>query len=83
VAGRCEEEKGISRSITIYAQVNLILRKKRLVSHVGWFLQNIAVVGWCLQALLNWCSTKDIGVFYRLVHANIVLVGWYLHDPIK
>jgi hypothetical protein len=30
-----------------------------------------------------WCSAEEIGVSYRLVPANIVIVGWCLHDFIN
>jgi len=41
------------------------------MSPTGWFLPNIAVVGWSLQVLLSWYSTKGIGVYCKLVPANI------------
>jgi hypothetical protein len=34
----------------------------------------VSPAGWCLQTLLlSWCSTKGIGVSYRLVPANIIV----------
>jgi hypothetical protein len=38
----------------------------------------VSPAGWCLQTELSWCSTKEIGVSWRLVHANIAAVGWCL-----